>query len=52
MSSGEISPYEFTEEEKMLSNNEKESIKFKKKEYKKLLQRIKKGMVVRIDEIK
>ena len=38
--SGDISPYEFTEEEKMLTNNEKEDIKRKTKEYKKLLKRI------------
>jgi hypothetical protein len=40
VSSGEISPYEFTEEEKKLSNNQREDIKNRKKEYKKLLKRI------------
>ena len=52
VSSGEISPYEFTSEEMELSNNEKEDIKRKKKGYKKLIKSIQKGMINRINDIK
>ena len=52
VSSGEISPYEFTKEEMALSNGQKDDIKRKKKEYKKLIKSLQKGMLNRINDIK